>query len=79
MDSKKRQIRKLLSEGTKDIVSYEEYVKYPELYKNTKTAIEVDKNGTLYALPYRSKGDDRPGLYDEGMFTISVFPDSENN
>lgn len=81
MDStKKRQIRKLLSEGTKDIVTYDEYVQFPELYRNTKTAIEIiDDNNIAYALPYRNKGDDRPGVYNEGVFSIIKYPSEEDN
>lgn len=77
---KRREIKRLLSEGAKDIVTFDEYSNCKELYANTKTAIEVeDPNGVLLALPYRSKGDGRPGIYDEGVFSHIVLPEEENS
>ena len=59
---KRREIKRLISDGAKDIVTFDEYASNKELYANTKTAIEIeDGSGVVLALPYRSKGDGRPG------------------
>lgn len=80
MVSKHREIKRLISEGAKDIVTFEDYAEHKELYANTKTAIEVeDKNGVMLALPYRAKGDGRPGIYDEGVFSCIIYPEEENS
>ena len=77
---KRREIKRLISDGAKDIVTFDEYASNKELYANTKTAIEIeDSSGVVLALPYRSKGDGRPGVYDEGTFSRIIYPEEDNS
>lgn len=77
---KRKEVKRLLTEGVKDIITFEEYSQHKDMYANTKTAIEIeDPNGIMLALPYRSKGDGRPGVYDEGVFSRIVYPEEENS
>ena len=77
---KRREIKRLISDGAKDIVTFDEYASNKELYANTKTAIEIeDDSGVILALPYRSKGDGRPGVYDEGTFSRIIYPEEDNS
>ena len=49
-----------------EIVTPQMYAEHKELYANTGTAVEIEKDGRTYALPYRNQSDDRPGIYDAG-------------
>lgn len=57
-----------------EIVTPQMYASHKNLYANTGTAIEIEKDGTTYALPYRNQSDGRPGIYDAGAFYFVKDP-----
>lgn len=63
-----------------DVVSLDEYTKHPELYANTGTAVEIQKNDKTYLLPHRAgaHSPDRPGIYDCGPIVKFNFPSGKD-
>lgn len=62
-----------------DVVSYDEYCEHKDLYANARTAIEVECNGEIKALPYKKKGSSGPGVYDEGIISFIVEPNNDDD
>lgn len=62
------------------VASYEEYVNNPELYANTGTGVQIERDGVQYVLPHRNTAytPDRPGVYDCGPINMFTFPTDEN-
>ena len=63
-----------------EVVSVDDYISHPELFANSGTGIEFNKDGTTYVLPHRSTqlSEDRPGVYDCGPIVRFVLPDDEH-
>ena len=63
-----------------DVVSYDEYTSNPELYANSCTGVELERDGKNYVLPHRSTlySADRPGIYNMGAINKFVFPNKDN-
>jgi len=65
-----------------DIISEQEYLNKYNMYGNNpsmalSTAVEIkDSDGNAFILPFRTKSDDRPGIYPDGNVYFTKFPDS---
>lgn len=62
------------------VTSYEEYGLHPELYANTGTGVQVERDGVQYILPHRNTAysPDKPGVYDCGnAISMFTFPTEE--
>ncbi len=73
-------VRKSLVENRiLEVVNYDEYSEHPDLYANTGTGVELERDGKTYVLPHRSTNYDenRVGIYDCGAINRFVFPGSE--
>lgn len=64
-----------------DIISEEEYLAKYDVYNNSSinssTAVEViDNDGNTFALPFRGRTDERPGIYPDGSVYFIKYPNN---
>lgn len=66
-----------------DVVSLSELENHRNLYSQSPTGVEVDRDGESYILPYRNDNTklDKPGVYkfsDKGKMDVIVYPNKYN-
>lgn len=61
-----------------NVVDRKTYMKNNSIYDKSQTAIEVSIDEDNYVLPFRSKTDTKPGVYDDGSIQFYITPDKDN-